>query len=128
MWDSPADLVCKFDALSVITPPCLIEGKADKVVWRNNMGRLLLLLFGMILEVVVIWFLGLGVLGLAGFNGYLDGLKKGRLGNDFIDSMMHKGCYRYGFFIILVMANDLDGICVKMDLGLLLDIAIHMEY
>ncbi|GJU79607.1 sucrose synthase [Tanacetum coccineum] len=39
MWDSPADLVCKFDALSVITPPCLIEGKADKVVWRNNMGR-----------------------------------------------------------------------------------------
>ncbi|GKD29332.1 hypothetical protein Tco_1240110 [Tanacetum coccineum] len=39
MWDWPADLVCKFEALSVITPPCLIEGKADKVVWRNNMGR-----------------------------------------------------------------------------------------
>ncbi|GKF31592.1 hypothetical protein Tco_0101390, partial [Tanacetum coccineum] len=113
MWDSPADLVCKFDALSVITPPCLIEGKADKVVWRNNMGRLLLLLFGMILEVVVIWFLGLGVLGLAGFNGYLDGLK---------------GVIDMVFFIILVMANDLDGIYVKMDPGLLLDIAIHVEY
>ncbi|GJR76865.1 sucrose synthase, partial [Tanacetum coccineum] len=39
MWDWRAHLVCKFDALFVITPPCLIEGKADKVVWRNNMGR-----------------------------------------------------------------------------------------
>ncbi|GJT95515.1 sucrose synthase [Tanacetum coccineum] len=40
-WDGDwrAHLVCKFDALFVITPPCLIEGKADKVVWRNNMGR-----------------------------------------------------------------------------------------
>nr|GEV39202.1 hypothetical protein [Tanacetum cinerariifolium] len=39
MWDMPAALMCKFDALSVITPLYLIEGKADKVVWRNNMGR-----------------------------------------------------------------------------------------
>ncbi|GKA87510.1 hypothetical protein Tco_0809274, partial [Tanacetum coccineum] len=38
-WDWPANLVHKYDGLSVIVPPCIIEGKADKVFWRNNMGR-----------------------------------------------------------------------------------------
>ncbi|GJZ25328.1 RNA-directed DNA polymerase, eukaryota, reverse transcriptase zinc-binding domain protein [Tanacetum coccineum] len=39
MWDWPAILTDKYDGLLVIPPPCLISGKADKVVWRNNMGR-----------------------------------------------------------------------------------------
>nr|GEX87556.1 hypothetical protein [Tanacetum cinerariifolium] len=40
VWDWPFDLVCKFDGLSVIQPPCLIEGKCDKVIWRNIQGRI----------------------------------------------------------------------------------------
>nr|GEX45278.1 RNA-directed DNA polymerase, eukaryota, reverse transcriptase zinc-binding domain protein [Tanacetum cinerariifolium] len=40
VWDWPSDLVCKFNGLSVIQPPCLIEGKNDKVVWRNFQGRI----------------------------------------------------------------------------------------
>nr|GFC33543.1 RNA-directed DNA polymerase, eukaryota, reverse transcriptase zinc-binding domain protein [Tanacetum cinerariifolium] len=40
VWDWPFDLVCKFNGLSVIQPPCLIEGKSDKVVWRNIQGRI----------------------------------------------------------------------------------------
>ncbi|GKA97108.1 transport protein Sec31 homolog B-like protein isoform X1 [Tanacetum coccineum] len=67
------------------------------------------------------------LVGLFTDNGWFL-VQKGCLGNDFIDNMMHKGCSGYGFLIILVMANDLDGICVKMDLGLLLGIAIHVEY
>ncbi|GJU09165.1 ABC transporter G family member 32 [Tanacetum coccineum] len=181
MWDWRAHLVCKFDALFIITPPCLIEGKADKVVWRNNMGRHkefyvsaiwndirsgsdlipwsrlacdeVLLVYinrgqernlrtfqsrrrsldevcNLIKDVVRLRVMSLSLIPSAQVFDVAKiwNFHKGRLGNDFIDSMMHKGCYRYGFFIILVMANDLDGICVKMDLGLLLDIAIHLEY
>nr|GEY38171.1 hypothetical protein [Tanacetum cinerariifolium] len=40
VWDWPSDLVCKFDGLFVIQPPSLIEGKSDKVVWRNIQGRI----------------------------------------------------------------------------------------
>ncbi|GJR53135.1 RNA-directed DNA polymerase, eukaryota, reverse transcriptase zinc-binding domain protein [Tanacetum coccineum] len=38
-WDWPADLVGKYDGLSVISPPCLVKDKPDKVVWRNVRGR-----------------------------------------------------------------------------------------
>ncbi|GKD80693.1 RNA-directed DNA polymerase, eukaryota, reverse transcriptase zinc-binding domain protein, partial [Tanacetum coccineum] len=266
MWDWLADLVCKFDALSVTTPPCLIEGKADKVVWRNNMGRhkefyvsavwndtrsgsdlvpwsrlerkdnlfyvfykkvldshkhlffecafpkevwsrlkgmvrldhapnswydildylmkrpinksiwsmlqrlvlgvsvyimwqeinlrtfqsrrrsleevcnlikdvvrlrvmsLILIPSAQVFDVANIWNFHVSS-DMGSRRVKLTSKKKTlwRLGNDFIDSMMHKGCLGYGFLIILVMADDLDGICVKMDLGLLLDIAIHFN-
>ncbi|GKD20206.1 ty3-gypsy retrotransposon protein [Tanacetum coccineum] len=39
MWECPSVLACKFDGLSAIQTPCLIEGKRDKVIWQNNMGR-----------------------------------------------------------------------------------------
>ncbi|GJU33654.1 hypothetical protein Tco_1182008 [Tanacetum coccineum] len=38
-WEWPSHLACKFDGLSAIHPPCLVEGKPDKVVWRNYLGK-----------------------------------------------------------------------------------------
>ncbi|GKD81897.1 RNA-directed DNA polymerase, eukaryota, reverse transcriptase zinc-binding domain protein [Tanacetum coccineum] len=39
MWEWPANIASKFDGLTVIFPPCLLEGKLDKVQWKNNKGR-----------------------------------------------------------------------------------------
>ncbi|GKA69207.1 RNA-directed DNA polymerase, eukaryota, reverse transcriptase zinc-binding domain protein, partial [Tanacetum coccineum] len=38
-WFWPEELVGKYDGLSVISPPCLVADKPDKVVWKNNRGR-----------------------------------------------------------------------------------------
>ncbi|GKF28998.1 putative RNA-directed DNA polymerase, partial [Tanacetum coccineum] len=38
-WDWPLELSSVFDALLIISPPCIIDGKKDKVVWKSNKGR-----------------------------------------------------------------------------------------
>nr|GEX18044.1 RNA-directed DNA polymerase, eukaryota, reverse transcriptase zinc-binding domain protein [Tanacetum cinerariifolium] len=66
VWDWPSNLACKFNGLTVIQPPCLIEGMRDKVVWRNNHGRLMdfsVLKCEMILDVEMFWFRSLGLSG-----------------------------------------------------------------
>nr|GEV62181.1 hypothetical protein [Tanacetum cinerariifolium] len=39
VWDWHSALAYKFDGLSIIQPPCLVEGKKDMVVWKNIQGR-----------------------------------------------------------------------------------------
>ncbi|GKB63767.1 RNA-directed DNA polymerase, eukaryota, reverse transcriptase zinc-binding domain protein [Tanacetum coccineum] len=40
MWKWPRGLSMKFDGLNAIEPPCLTEGKKDKVFWKTVSGRL----------------------------------------------------------------------------------------
>nr|GFA68738.1 RNA-directed DNA polymerase, eukaryota, reverse transcriptase zinc-binding domain protein [Tanacetum cinerariifolium] len=40
VWKWPRDLSMEFDGLNAIEPPCLIEGKKDKVFWKTGAGRL----------------------------------------------------------------------------------------
>nr|GEU35244.1 hypothetical protein [Tanacetum cinerariifolium] len=40
-WNWPVNLSNTFDALNVISPPCISEGKNDKVVWKSCNGGLL---------------------------------------------------------------------------------------
>ncbi|GKG50734.1 hypothetical protein Tco_0538858, partial [Tanacetum coccineum] len=40
MWKWPRGLSMDFDGLNAIEPPCLNEGKKDKVFWKTIFGRL----------------------------------------------------------------------------------------
>nr|GEW45364.1 hypothetical protein [Tanacetum cinerariifolium] len=40
-WNWPVNLSNMFDALNVIAPPCITEGKNDKVVWKSYNGGFL---------------------------------------------------------------------------------------
>nr|GEY62813.1 hypothetical protein [Tanacetum cinerariifolium] len=40
-WNWPVNLSNMFDALNVISPPCITEGRNDKVVWKSCNGRFL---------------------------------------------------------------------------------------
>nr|GEU71745.1 hypothetical protein [Tanacetum cinerariifolium] len=40
VWKWPRDLSMEFDGLNAIEPPCLTEGKKDKVFWKTGTGRL----------------------------------------------------------------------------------------
>ncbi|GKB63682.1 hypothetical protein Tco_0919868 [Tanacetum coccineum] len=38
VWDWPMEITKTFDALTIISPPCLVKGKHDKVVWKSIKG------------------------------------------------------------------------------------------
>nr|GEX43738.1 hypothetical protein [Tanacetum cinerariifolium] len=40
VWKWPRGLSMEFDGLNAIEPPCLTEGKKDKVLWKTGLGRL----------------------------------------------------------------------------------------